>query len=44
MLDKRVKKIVADGDPRELRDHSDNPWVKQFFLREASVAEEKEAS
>jgi phospholipid/cholesterol/gamma-HCH transport system ATP-binding protein len=36
MLDKRVKKIVADGDPRELRDHSDDPWVKSFFNREAS--------
>jgi len=44
MLDKRVKKIVADGDPRELRDHSDNPWVRQFFHREASVPKETETS
>ncbi len=36
MLDKRVKKIVAEGDPRQLRDHSDNPWVRQFFRREAT--------
>lgn len=35
MLDKRVKKIVATGKPQELRDHSDNPWVRQFFNREA---------
>lgn len=35
MLDKRVKKIVAEGRPQDLRDHSDNPWVRQFFLREA---------
>lgn len=35
MLDKRVKKIVATGKPAELRDHSDNPWVRQFFNREA---------
>jgi phospholipid/cholesterol/gamma-HCH transport system ATP-binding protein len=35
MLDKRVKKIVAAGKPQELRDHSDNPWVRQFFNREA---------
>jgi len=35
MLDKRVKKIVATGPPAELRDHSDNPWVRQFFNREA---------
>ena len=35
MLDKRVKKIVAEGDPFDLRDNSDNPWVKQFFNRES---------
>jgi len=39
MLDKRVKKIVATGKPQELRDHSDNPWVRQFFNREADGAE-----
>jgi phospholipid/cholesterol/gamma-HCH transport system ATP-binding protein len=39
MLDKRVKKIVATGKPRELRDHSDNPWVRQFFNRQAEAAE-----
>lgn len=37
MLDKRVKKIVAEGDPRHLRDTSDNPWVRQFFHRQAEV-------
>jgi phospholipid/cholesterol/gamma-HCH transport system ATP-binding protein len=36
MLDKRVKKIVAEGKPQDLRDHSDNPWVRQFFKREVS--------
>ncbi len=35
MLDKRVKGIVATGEPKYLRDHSDNPWVRQFFNREA---------
>lgn len=35
MLDKRVKKVVASGDPHHLRDHSSNPWVRQFFQREA---------
>lgn len=35
MLDKRVKGIVATGKPEDLRDHSDNPWVQQFFHREA---------
>ena len=34
MLDKRVKKIVATGKPADLRDNSDNPWVRQFFRRE----------
>ncbi|HUR38689.1 MAG TPA: ATP-binding cassette domain-containing protein [Planctomycetota bacterium] len=38
MLDKRVKKIVATGKPADLRDHSDNPWVRQFFNREAETA------
>ncbi len=37
MLDKRVKKIVATGRPQELRDHSDNPWVRQFFHREVGA-------
>lgn len=37
MLDKRVKRIVATGRPADLRDHSDNPWVRQFFNREASA-------
>ncbi len=36
MLDKRVKRIVAEGKPQDLRDHSDNQWVRQFFNREAS--------
>ncbi|MGH7901101.1 MAG: ABC transporter ATP-binding protein [Thermodesulfobacteriota bacterium] len=35
MLDKRVKGIVATGNPKELREHSDNPWVRQFFNRES---------
>ncbi len=35
MLDKRVKRIVAQGDPRELRDGSDEPFVRQFFHRRA---------
>ncbi len=34
MLDKRTKTIVADGPPAWLRDHSDNPRVRQFFNRE----------
>ncbi len=34
MLDKRVKKIVAEGNPQDLRDNSSNPWVRHFFNRE----------
>ena len=37
MLDKRTKGIVATGKPQELRDHSENAWVRQFFNREAAV-------
>jgi len=33
MLDKRTKGIIADGDPKQLRDHSQNRFVKQFFNR-----------
>ncbi|MDR4505775.1 MAG: ATP-binding cassette domain-containing protein [Candidatus Scalindua sp.] len=36
MLDKRVRKIVADGRPQDLRDKSDNQWVRQFFKREVA--------
>jgi len=38
MLDKRTKGIIAEGDPRVLRDTSTNPWVRQFFLREPEAA------
>ena len=37
MLDKRTKGIVATGKPQDLRDHSSNPWVRQFFNREAEL-------
>jgi phospholipid/cholesterol/gamma-HCH transport system ATP-binding protein len=38
MLDRRKRGIVAEGDPRKLRDESDDPWVRQFFNREAEPA------
>jgi phospholipid/cholesterol/gamma-HCH transport system ATP-binding protein len=38
MLDKRVRRIVASGRPTELRDHSDNSWVRQFFNRQPEPA------
>jgi phospholipid/cholesterol/gamma-HCH transport system ATP-binding protein len=36
MLDKQEKGIIAIGSPQELRDHSDDPRVHQFFFRQAS--------
>lgn len=38
MLDKRVKGIIAEGDPRRLRDESTDPYVRQFFHREPELA------
>jgi phospholipid/cholesterol/gamma-HCH transport system ATP-binding protein len=35
MLDKRKKGIIAEGRPQDLRDHSDDPYVRHFFRREA---------
>ncbi len=34
MLDKGTKGIIAVGDPRELKEHSDNPKVRNFFNRQ----------
>jgi len=31
MLDKHSKGIIAQGDPRDLRDHSENPLVRRFL-------------
>jgi len=33
VLDKDTRSILAEGDPRELRDHSDNPAIHRFFSR-----------
>ena len=38
MLDARTRTMIAEGKPAELRDHSDNPYVRQFFLRQAEPA------
>jgi phospholipid/cholesterol/gamma-HCH transport system ATP-binding protein len=38
MLDRTRKGIVAEGDPRTLRDTSADPWVRRFFNREAEPA------
>jgi phospholipid/cholesterol/gamma-HCH transport system ATP-binding protein len=36
MLDKKEKGIIAIGKPQDLRDHSEDPRVRQFFSRQAS--------
>jgi phospholipid/cholesterol/gamma-HCH transport system ATP-binding protein len=38
MLDRRAKGIVAKGDPRILRDESEDRWVRQFFNRQPEPA------
>ena len=38
MLDKATKGIIAQGDPRYLKDNSENEKVKGFFNRESSSA------
>lgn len=38
MLDARTRTMIAEGKPADLRDHSDDPYVRQFFLRQAEPA------
>jgi phospholipid/cholesterol/gamma-HCH transport system ATP-binding protein len=40
MLDKRTRGIIAEGRPNDLKDHSDNPWVRHFFNRKAESDEQ----
>ena len=39
MLDKHSRGVIAEGDPKYLRDHSQNRFVRQFFNR---LAEDKD--
>lgn len=39
MIDRGKKGIIAEGDPRELRDHTADPIVHAFFHREPVAAE-----
>jgi phospholipid/cholesterol/gamma-HCH transport system ATP-binding protein len=39
MLDKSTRGIIAEGDPADLRDHSDNPQVRRFFNRDPGIRE-----
>ena len=36
MVDKEHRTIIAEGTPQELRDTSENPFVRQFFNRQVS--------
>lgn len=38
MLDARTKTMIAEGRPADLRDHAKDPYVRQFFLRQADPA------
>lgn len=38
MLDARTKKIVAEGNPGELRENHDDEWVRNFFNRKGGGA------
>jgi phospholipid/cholesterol/gamma-HCH transport system ATP-binding protein len=41
MLDPVSRSIIAEGKPSELRDHSDDPRVRQFFNRQSEAAMHK---
>ena len=34
LIERRAKGIIAEGDPRRLRDESEDPRVRSFFRRE----------
>jgi len=44
MLDKAAKGIIAQGNPVELRDHSENETVRKFFNRNSPHREECKAN
>ena len=41
MLDAAAGTQIAEGKPADLRDHSENPTVRQFFLRQPAPAPEQ---
>ena len=44
MLDAVSRRIIAEGKPADLRDHSTDARVRQFFNREADAAEQEATS
>ena len=41
MLDKRVRTIVAEGDPRQLKKECSNEWVRSFLNRSGLAYNDK---
>lgn len=39
MLDKKTKKIIAEGDPKYLKEHAEDQSVRKFFNRQVSKDE-----
>lgn len=39
MLDKKTRKIIAEGDPKYLKEHADQESVRKFFNRQVSKDE-----
>ena len=39
MLDKKTKKIIAEGNPEDLKKNSENQNVRNFFNRQVSKDE-----
>lgn len=37
MLDKKTKSIIAEGDPKFIKEHNPDPSVRQFFNRNAKI-------
>ena len=37
MLDKQTKGIIAEGNPKHLKDHSENSFVRNFFNRKSEA-------
>ena len=44
MLDRETKGVIAEGDPRELRDRSEDPRVREFLNRRRDATGAKGAS
>jgi phospholipid/cholesterol/gamma-HCH transport system ATP-binding protein len=37
LLDKEVGTVVAEGNPKQLRDESDSPYVRRFLRRDPGI-------